>query len=466
MSKLWGGRFEGAQDPRFEAFNRSLAFDRRLAHEDVIGSAAWANALQGVRVLTSEEHKALVAALAEVEAEIAADPDVLTRSDSEDVHSFVEARLAQKVGDLAKKLHTGRSRNDQVATDLKLWMRSAIAEIGAALEDLMAALVALAEPNAALPMPGYTHLQRAQPITVGHALLAYVEMLARDRSRLVECAARLDTCPLGSGALAGTAYPVDRQAIAKDLGFGSPTRNSLDAVSDRDHVAELAFICALIGVHLSRLAEDWIFFATNEAGFLALSDAVATGSSLMPQKKNPDSLELLRGKSARSIGRLVGVMTMLKGIPLAYDKDLQEDKEALFDSVDTARESLAVAAIVVRHARFDAERCRSEASKGQLNATDLADLLVARGVPFRHAHEKAGAAVRAAIEHGSEIEDLPDAVRKKLLPELNSMSTPELKSALSLDACLARRNALGGTSPTRVQAEVHAWKKRLEAWNR
>jgi len=465
VTKLWGGRFEGASDPRFHAFQRSLPFDRRLFVEDVVGSAAWARALEGVGVLRRDERQALVEALAALEAEVVADPTILERSDAEDVHAFVETRLKDRVGDLARKLHTGRSRNDQVATDLKLWMRTAVRDLDACLVDLCAALVELAEPNASLPMPGYTHLQRAQAVTVGHTLLAYVEMFARDASRLNDASARFDSCPLGSGALAGTAYPVDRDALAKDLGFARATRNSLDSVSDRDHVAEVLFACALIGVHLSRLSEDWIFFASNEAGFLELSDAVATGSSLMPQKKNPDGLELLRGKCGRSIGRLTGMLATMKGLPLAYDKDLQEDKEALFDAVDTARESIAVAAIIVRNARFRADRCRSEASKGYLNATDLADLLVQHGVSFRDAHEKAGAAVRAAIEHGCELEDLPDGERARLVPELARLSRTELASALSVDASLARRNALGGTSPTRVQAEVQAWKKTIAQWN-
>jgi argininosuccinate lyase len=433
--------------------------------EDIVGSAAWARALERAGVLAGDERARIVEALDAIQTEISVDPSVLETADAEDVHAFVESRLQSKVGDLARKLHTGRSRNDQVATDLKLWMRGAFAEIDAALEDMVTALVGLAEPNAALPMPGYTHLQRAQAVTVGHHLLAYAEMFHRDHGRLVDAAKRADACPLGSGALAGTAWPVDREAIAKDLGFAAATHNSLDAVSDRDHVCELAFACSLIGVHLSRLAEDWIFFASTEAGFLELSDAVATGSSLMPQKKNPDGLELLRGKSARTIGRLTGLLVLLKGLPLAYDKDLQEDKEALFDVVETTRESLAVAAIIVRNARFRTDRCRNEASKGYLNATDLADLLVKEGVSFRDAHEKAGAAVRAAIEVGCEIEDLPDAQKKQLLPELARLSGTEWKSALSIASCLARRNALGGTSPVRVDGEVKAWNKRIATWN-
>ncbi len=465
MTKLWGGRFAGKTDPRFAEFNRSLHVDFRFVLEDIGGSEAWANALARAGVLTKKEAMTIVTALHDIAAEIDQDPTAFAESDAEDVHAYVESCLAAKVGDLARKLHTGRSRNDQVATDLKLWMRTTVIEISLELEQLITALVELAEPNTALPMPGYTHLQRAQPITVGHHLLAYAAMFDRDRNRIYDCSARMDTCPLGSGALAGTAYDVDRDALSKELGFAHPTRNSIDAVSDRDHVCELLFVCSMIGVHLSRLAEDWIFFSSTEAGFLELSDAIATGSSLMPQKKNPDSLELLRGKSARTIGHLVGLITLMKGLPLAYDKDMQEDKEALFDAVDTTMDSLAVATIVVRNVRFRADRCREEASKGYLNATDLADLLVAKGTSFRDAHEKTGAAVRAAIEAGCELEDLPSARVKQLLPELSALSPAELKSALSVEACLARRKSIGGTAPTQVAAEIKSWKKELESWN-
>jgi argininosuccinate lyase len=465
VKKLWGGRFEGAIDPSFDAFNKSLAFDQRLWREDIRASIAWAHALAGAGVLTTAEASELEKGLRAVAAEIEREPGLLVESEAEDVHSFVESRLGALVGDLAKKLHTGRSRNDQVATDLRLWTKSAVAALERSVVGVQQALVDLAEPNAGLAMPGYTHLQRAQPITVGHHLLAYVEMLERDRSRLGDLVARADRSPLGSGALAGTAFPIDRDALATALGFAGATRNSLDAVSDRDFVAELAFACSLVLVHLSRLSEDWIFFTSQEAGFLHLSDAVATGSSLMPQKKNPDSLELLRGKCGRVAGRVAGLLVTMKGLPLAYDKDLQEDKEALFECVDTTRACLEIAALVVRNARFDADRCRGEAGKGYLNATDLADLLVRSGVPFRVAHERAGATVRAALELGVELEHLPEDARRKLLPELAHLPTADFRRELSVDAVLARRSVLGGTSPARVQAEVSAWKKQLETWN-
>jgi argininosuccinate lyase len=400
----------------------------------------------------------LTAGLQAVAKEVEREPERLRASEAEDVHSFVEAELRAKLGDLAGKLHTGRSRNDQVATDLKLFLRGALGELDAALADLMHALALRAAEWHALAMPGYTHLQRGQPITAGHHALAYVEMLARDRARLADAQARLDTCPLGSGALAGTAWPIDRVALARALGFrGGPTRNSLDAVADRDHVCEVLFGCALILVHLSRLAEDWIFFATQEAGFLTLADAVTTGSSLMPQKKNPDALELIRGKSGRVLGDLQRILVVLKGLPLAYNKDLQEDKEALFEGLDATLACLRVMRTAVVGAQFDVQRCRTAAGRGQLNATDLADLLVARGVPFRTAHERAGKVVRRALELGIEIEELPAGERRELLPELPD----DLHAALGVDAVLARRMAVGGTAPARVRRAAADWLKQL-----
>jgi len=458
MTKTWGGRFSGGQDPVFESFQKSLAFDRRLWKEDVRGSIAWANALEAAEVLSPAEGRKIVAGLTRIQSELTRDASPLAASPAEDVHSFVEGRLGETIGALAKKLHTGRSRNDQVATDLRLWLKGAAQELDTALIALAGALAELAERYASLPIPGYTHLQRAQPVTVGHHALAYVEMLARDRERLLQAVERMDECPLGSGALAGTAFPVDRQKLAQALGFRAPTRNSLDAVADRDFACEIAFGCALLLTHLSRLAEDWIFFASHEAGFLELSDEVATGSSLMPQKKNPDSLELVRGKCGRVLGRLAGLLATMKGLPLAYDKDLQEDKEAVFECVDTARACAEVAAIAVATARFREDRCRAAAGGGHMNATDLADLLVRAGVPFRDAHERAGRAVRAAIELEVEVEALPADSRRELLPELAGV---DLAKELSVEAVLARRSTIGGTAPKRVLAEARAWRKKL-----
>ncbi len=464
MKNLWGGRFDGEPSPKFVAFNQSLPVDRRLWRADITGSLAWCKALAQTGVLDEREAREIATGLRAIAVEIESDPLSLERSAAEDVHTFVESRLTAIVGDAARKLHTGRSRNDQVATDLKLHLKSRAADLDARLVDLVRALVELAEPNAALPMPGYTHMQRAQPITVGHHLLAYVEMFARDRRRLTDAAAGFDSSPLGSGALAGTAFPIDRKALAQDLGFASATANSLDAVSDRDHACELAFVCSLAMVHLSRFAEDWIFFASHEARFLELSDAVATGSSLMPQKKNPDGLELVRGKTGRVLGDLQALLVTLKGLPLAYDKDLQEDKPALFDALDTTEACLEIAALVVRNARFDADRCRNEANRGFANATDLADLLVRRGIPFRDAHERAGRVVRAALDAGVELDALPDSVRERLLPELSSLGAKSWANELSVEAVLARRSSLGGTAPDQVKSQVEAWKERLRTW--
>lgn len=461
---LWGGRFAGETHPRLAAFNQSLAVDARLWRADIEGSIAWCGALAQAGVIGAGEAREITTGLATVAAEIERDPAPLERSSAEDVHSYIEGRLVEIVGDAARKLHTGRSRNDQVATDLKLYLKTRAGDLDAHLVDVIRALVELAEPNAALPMPGYTHLQRAQPITVGHHLLAYTEMFARDCRRLADAVKGFDTSPLGSGALAGTAFAIDRAALATDLGFAAATTNSLDAVSDRDHACELAFVCALTMVHLSRLAEDWIFFASHEARFLELADSVATGSSLMPQKKNPDGLELLRGKTGRVLGDLQALLVTLKGLPLAYDKDLQEDKQALFDALDTTEACLAIAALIVRSARFDADRCRSEANRGYANATDLADLLVRRGIPFRDAHERAGQVVRAALEAGVELEELPDEVRERLLPELGALGARGWVRELSVEVVLARRNAIGGTAPERVKSEVEAWKERLKTW--
>lgn len=459
--KMWGGRFEGGLDPYFERFQQSLGFDRRLLQADLLGSAAWARALGGAGVLDAGEVSRLEGALEELGAELASDPSPIDASDAEDVHGFVEVALQEKVGDLARKLHTGRSRNDQVSTDLKLWMRGKLANLDGALREVCSALVELADRTTDLPLPGFTHLQRAQPVTAGHHALAYVEMLARDASRLGDLQVRMDTCPLGSAALAGTAWPVDRESLAADLGFtGGATHNSLDAVSDRDHALEAAFCASVTMVHLSRLAEDWIFYATQEAGYIELGDAVSTGSSLMPQKKNPDAMELVRGKCGRVIGALQALLVTAKGMPLAYDRDLQEDKEALFEALDTAEACLRVTATAVRSVTYDAERCEAACKVGFLDATDLADLLVAAGLPFRDAHERVGRCVRAALEDGCELSELGEARRSELLPELDV----DLARELSVEAVLARRDVVGGTAPERVAAEVSRWKERLEAW--
>ena len=454
---LWGGRFEGGLAPAFESFNRSLPFDRRLWREDIEGSIAWANAHNVARTLTRKETQTIVRALKALEKRLAADDSELASSDAEDIHSFVEGALVAEIGDLGKKLHTGRSRNDQVATDLRLWCKKRGKELHNLLGTVMRALAELAEREAATPLPGYTHLQRAQVITVGHHALAYLEMLWRDQARLEDALERLDECPLGSGAIAGTGFPIERSVLAHDLGFDRVTRNSLDAVSDRDFVAELLFVATLSGAHLSRLAEDWIFYASQEAGFLRLGDDVTTGSSLMPQKKNPDSLELIRGKGARLLGRLSGFLSCLRSLPLAYNKDLQEDKEALFEALDTWEACLTVTRLCVESARFDAEACRRACARGYLDATDLADYLVGKGVPFREAHDLVGALVRAAIERDCELSALPLEVMQELAPVVED----DVYVVIDLDRCLAARTAKGSTTPKLVRREAKRWRKRL-----
>jgi argininosuccinate lyase len=431
-----------------------------LLPDELRASAAWARALTRAKVLEPAECARIEEGLEAIGAELAANIGAIEASRAEDVHTLVENELERRVGALARKLHTGRSRNDQVATDLKLHLRRRVPLLEEARLELVRALLGLAERSVEIVLPGYTHMQRAQPISAAHHALAYVEMLARDGERFRDALARCDSCPLGSAALAGTAWPIDREELARDLRFErGATHNSLDAVSDRDHVLELAFASSLAMVHLSRLAEDWIFFASQEAGFLELSDAVTTGSSLMPQKKNPDALELVRGKAGRVIGALTALLVTVKGLPLAYDKDLQEDKRALFDALDTTEACLRVTALVAREARYDGERSRAAASRGFLDATDLADLLVRRGVPFRDAHERVGRAVREAQAAGVELAGLPAERRRALFPELSG----ELSAELALERQLERRGTLGGTAPARVREEIARWNAHLRS---
>ena len=454
---LWGGRFTQAADQRFKQFNDSLRFDYRLAEQDIIGSVAWSKALVTVNVLTQDEQQQLEAALNTLLDEVREDPEQILQSDAEDIHSWVEGQLIDKVGALGKKLHTGRSRNDQVATDLKLWCKVQIEALLGATRDLQQALVVTAEANQDAVMPGYTHLQRAQPVTFAHWCLAYVEMLARDESRLQDTLKRLDVSPLGCGALAGTAYEIDRQQLAGWLGFASATRNSLDTVSDRDHVLELLSDAAIGMVHLSRFAEDMIFFNTGEAGFIELSDKVTSGSSLMPQKKNPDALELIRGKCGRVQGALTGMMMTLKGLPLAYNKDMQEDKEGVFDALDTWLDCLHMSVLVLDGLQVKRPRCQEAAEQGYANSTELADYLVAKGVPFREAHHIVGEVVVAAIGQGVALEALSLAQ----LQEFSAVIGEDVYPILALQSCLDKRNAQGGVSPQQVAFAVAEAKQRL-----
>lgn len=444
---LWGGRFKGEASVQFKKFNDSLPVDYRMAVQDIVGSIAWAGAIHSVGVLSADEHTRLVAALNELKASVEADPEQILTSDAEDIHSWVEGKLIEATGDLGKKLHTGRSRNDQVATDLKLWCKETGGELLLALVNLQQAMMDLAEREKNTVLPGYTHLQRAQPVTFGHWCLAYVEMFNRDIGRLKDALYRADTSPLGSGALAGTAYPIDRDLLAQNLGFRRATLNSLDAVSDRDHVLEFLSSASISMMHMSRFAEDLIFYNSGEAGFVEMSDLVSSGSSLMPQKKNPDACELIRGKAGRVIGSLTGMMVTMKALPLAYNKDMQEDKEGLFDALDTWLEVMEMAVLVADGLKVNRSRTLAAAQQGYSNATELADYLVAKDIPFREAHHIVGEAVLAAIDAGHALEDFTLAQ----LQEFSDKIENDVYQYLSIESCLDKREVLGGTSPGQVQ---------------
>ncbi len=450
--QLWGGRFTEKPDKTFAEFNDSFSFDCRLFVADVSASIAHANGLEKAGVLTAKENAAIVDGLTALLEEAGSAEGFFDDSDAEDVHSFIEGKLIEKIGDAGRKLHTGRSRNDQVATAFRLWIRYEIDTITDHIADLQTAIIELAERHRDAVLPGYTHLQRAQPVMWTHWCLAYFEMLKRDRERLADARKRVNVLPLGSGALAGTGFPIDREAVARELGFDSVSANSLDAVSDRDFAVEFAGACSLIMVHLSRLAEDLIIYCSTEFGFVTLSDAVSSGSSLMPQKKNPDALELLRGKSGRVFGHQMALLSMLKGLPLAYNKDLQEDKEAVFDAADTVKISLRAATLVLKNLTVNEVTMRDATTKGYLNATELADYLVKKGVPFRTAHETVGRVVLSAIEKGKELHELG-------IGELQAFSyviESDVAAALSLDSTLSSKNTIGGTSPERVAAALAA----------
>ena len=434
---LWGGRFSEGPAETLKTLNDSFGFDRALLAEDVAGSIAWTGALGRAKVLSPRETARIVKGLRSVgRAPVPADASF------EDVHSYVEGTLRRKLGPLAGKLHTGRSRNDQVATDFRLFLRAAFGDSRRLVLDLAAALAARARAEAGSAMPGYTHLKRAEPVTFGHWCLAYVEMLLRDADRLASAAERANECPLGSGALSGTPLPVDRTALARRLGFRAPAANSLDAVSDRDAALEYLFAAGLLLVHLSRLAEDLIFFSSDECGFVTLPDALATGSSRMPQKKNPDLLELARGHAGRAIGELAGLLAVVKGLPLAYDKDLQLDKEPVLRVRSVLAVLLPALAQLVATMGLDRERMRAAAGDERLLATELADALSARGIPFRMAHEIVGRRIAEAERRGTTLRGLgpsKEITRKDL-------------AALDVRRALAKRSALGGTSPVRVKA--------------
>ena len=456
MGKLWGGRFAGESDPKVERFTASIGFDRRLWQADIRGSIAWAQALARAGLLTEAERDQIISGLEEVAQEWETGAFVLQPSD-EDIHTANERRLAEKIGAVAGKLHTGRSRNDQVATDVRLWLREHIAILRAALTDLQRVAVERAAESLDIILPGYTHLQRAQPVRFAHWLMAYFWMWQRDQERLTDLSRRLEVCPLGSSALAGTPFPIDRQALAAALGFRAASENSMDAVSDRDFIAEFLAWAALLGVHLSRLAGDLTLWTTAEFGFVELADAHATGSSIMPQKKNPDPLELARGKAGRLIGDWAALLTTLKGLPLTYNSDLQEDKERLFDAVDTLEATLPVVTAVLAGLRLRPERMAAALSDDLL-ATDLADYLVRRGVPFRESHRLVGLAVRRAEALGVSLRALPLAEYQALSPAFG----PDLYQVFDFERSVEQRATTGGTARAAVVEQIRRARTLLE----
>ena len=454
-AKAWGGRFAQAPDRRLETFNASVAFDVRLVLEDIRGSIAHARMLAKQGIIALEDASALERGLWQVNSEVESGQFALTIAD-EDVHTGVERRLREIIGAVAGKLHTGRSRNDQVATDLRLWTKGALLALMSGVLDLADALTEAADANPDLAMPGYTHLQRAQPVLLAHHLLAYVAMLDRDLDRLEDAYRRTDVMPLGAGALAGVTYPIDREATRSDLGFSAISTNSLDAVSDRDFVLDVLYACSVIAMHLSRLAEEIILWASAEFRFLELADAFSTGSSIMPQKKNPDVAELARGKTGRVYGNLIAMLTVAKGLPLTYNKDFQEDKETLFDSVDTVLATLDVLPPMIRTARWRSDRMAEAAIADFSLATDAADYLARRGIPFREAHEVTGKLVAYCIAQGKTFADLTDAEWAATHP-IFATERPPLTAAESL----AARDVPGGTAPSRVSAQLAAARNSL-----
>ena len=458
---LWGGRFESGPDALFKALNDSLRFDYRLAEQDITGSIGWAKAISKAGVLTPQELELLTLALHTLQTEVRMNPSLPAQDKDEDIHSWVERKLIERVGPLGKKLHTGRSRNDQVITDLRLWTRAAIDDRLAEIKVARRSLLDLADrelsPTPTI-LPGYTHLQRAQPVLFAHWCLAYSEMLERDSARLMDARRRTNICPLGSGALAGTAYKINREQLAKDLGFDAPSANSLDAVSDRDFVLEILAAASICSVHLSRLGEDLILYGTQEFAFVEFDDTVSSGSSLMPQKKNPDSAELLRGKAGRVIGPLIALLTTVKGLPLAYNKDLQEDKEPLFLAMHHLSLCLQVVPRILDTLKVNRAACEKAAKGGHSNATDLADYLVGKGVPFREAHEQVGHAVRLAISAGVSLEDLPLDQLQAACPKVEKDVTASLKH--SPPACHVEKSK-AARGPEQVKKALAAARSRL-----
>ena len=450
-TKAWSGRFAAAADPRMEAFTSSLAVDRRLAAYDVRGSRAHCRMLVKQKIIARAEGEKILKGLQAVERELSRGDFPFLASD-EDIHMAVERRLTEKIGPVGGKLHTARSRNDQVLLDVRLFLRDEIGALGKLVARLQKRLARLAKRHRTVVLPGYTHLQRAQPVLLAHHLLAYHAMFGRDAERLAECGARVNVLPLGAGALAGTTLPIDRAYVARLLGFARVSENSLDTVADRDFVAEFLSVAAILGMHLSRLAEELVLWSSSEFGFVELPDAFATGSSMMPQKKNPDVPEIIRGKTGRLYGNLFALLTVLKGLPLTYNRDLQEDKEPLFDSVDTLRGVLSVLEPMLGALRFRPERLAAAARGGFMLATDVADYLVEKQVPFRRAHEVVGAVVQWCVAEGRELHQLTLEEWRRFSPAFEA----DLLPRLTPEAAVARRTSYGGTSSENVARQLRA----------
>ena len=457
-NRMWGGRFASGPDAVMEAINASIGFDRKLYAQDIRGSLAHAAMLAKTGIISAEDERKIAQGLNAILSEIEEGKFEFSTK-LEDIHMNVEARLAELIGPAAGRLHTARSRNDQVAVDFRLWVKEELQRIDAALGGLIEAFLSRAEEHAATVIPGFTHLQAAQPVTFGHHLMAYVEMFGRDRSRARDAIARLDECPLGAAALAGTSFPIDRHMTAEALAFREPTRNSIDSVSDRDFALEFLSVAAICATHLSRLAEEIVIWSTPQFGFIRLSDAFSTGSSIMPQKKNPDAAELIRAKTGRVNGHLIGLLTVMKGLPLAYSKDMQEDKEAVFDAAETLDLMLAAMTGMVGDMEVNGAAMRKAAGAGFSTATDLADWLVREaGLPFREAHHVTGRAVALAEEKKCGLEKLPLADLQAIHPAI----TDGVYSVLSVANSVRSRMSYGGTAPSEVRKQIRAWRKRLK----
>ena len=454
MAKLWGGRFSKATDTLVDDFNSSIRFDSRMYVQDIEGSMAHAEMLGRQGIIDKKDADLIVKTLAEIKKDID-DGKIEFLIDAEDIHMNIETILISRIGDVGKRLHTGRSRNDQVALDTRMYLRTQIDEISALCDDLKKTLLNIADNNLDTIMPGYTHLQKAQPITLAHHVMAYYEMLRRDCSRLNDCRKRLNVMPLGSGALAGTTYPLDREFVAEKLGFDGITVNSLDGVSDRDFVCELAFDLSMIMTHLSRFSEEIILWSSNEFGFIDLDDAYSTGSSIMPQKKNPDVAELVRGKSGRVYGSLMGLLTMMKGIPLAYNKDMQEDKKQIFDAIDTVKMCLPVFSKMLATMKIKKDAMLKGAKGGFTNATDVADYLVKHGLPFRDAHAVVGRIVAYCIEKDTVI----DALSLEELKSFSELINEDIYTEISLETCVNQRKLVGGPAMDTMKKIIDNYKK-------